>query len=232
MLTAVCVFVSVSVVRPADADEIAFSPAELPVWHGRLAEAPPSSGCVACDAFASDEGFFSVAVDCLNRSIPSERRMKYFHDERWVSTQLGGCLASLISSLGTPRPASFFRQGLPAETTWSLPGVVVGRRSAAAVTGAYSFDANFWSTSRGGSLEEHPPCLNESFYAADRRKFTEMLCGSMDLDALQAVLGKSNLNCQFSGLDAMAQQFAAFNRDNGCERAWFHNQVILLLSLF
>jgi hypothetical protein len=229
MLAAACILLSVGTVRPADAaqawaSEVGAGAAGPPAWRGRAAQAPPSPGCASCDAFASGEGFFSVAVDCLNRSIPPERRMKYLHDERWISTQLGGCLASLISSLGTARPASFFRQGLPAETAWGLLGVVVGRRAGAEMAGALASDANFVLD---GALDDLPPCQNESSYAQERARFTELLCGKMEMTALQAVFAKSSLNCKFSGLEAMVAQQSAFNRLSQCDGAWEHNSVSL-----
>jgi hypothetical protein len=177
------------------------------------------SGCAECDAFAGGDGFFAVAIDCLNAT--SERRLEYLRDEQWVSTQLGACFTALISSLGNARPASFFRQGLPAEMAGSLPGVVVGRNTGAAVTGAYALDAEYWSTARAERIEEPPVCPNEGSYAAQRTALTDPLCGTPREGA--ATLG--DLNCGFSSLEVMAQQFEAYNRESKCDRSWSQTQV-------
>jgi hypothetical protein len=161
----------------------------------------------------------------MSSSITSESRLLYFRDEQWVSTQLRGCLTALISSLGGSRQASFFRQGLPAETTWSLPGVVVGRRTGAVVAGACAFDADFSAASRARHMEEYPVCADESSYAERRIAVTDPLCGTVQEGAMQTALGTAGLNCRFSGLEAMAQQFEAFHRDSACGRSWYHNQV-------
>lgn len=227
-----CLCLYTSIVRPSDTaqtstGEVVLSPPEAPAWRGRAAMSPLPSGCAECDEFASEVGFFSVAADCVNRTGFLQLQARYFRDEQWVSTQLSGCLAGLISSLGTSRPSSFFRQGLPAATYLGMPGVIVGRRTRANVTGTYAFDADSWLASRGGQLHERPLCLNESAHAVDRLRFTNKLCGSMDLGDLHTALRKSSLNCRFSSLEAMAQQHAAFNLASECDRDLYHNQVSL-----
>jgi hypothetical protein len=236
MLKAVLVCFAAGALRLAEtaqasAGEIAYSAAEPPAWRGRSAQAAPPSGCADCDAFGSDEGFFAVTVDCLNRSLSAERRMQYLRDEEWVSTQLRGCLTALLSSLGRERPASFFRQDLPAQTIGSLPGVVIGRGTGAVVAGAHSLDADYWSTIHGRPVEQQRPCLNEESYAARRIAVTDPLCNAMQEGgtahggAMQAALETAGLDCRFSGLEVMAEQFAIYNRDSVCEGSWTQSPV-------
>jgi hypothetical protein len=83
--------------------------------------------------------------------------------------------------------------------------VVVGWRTGAAVTGAYALEADVWSASRGWRMHEHQPSLNESSCAARRMRSKDLFCGEMQASAMQAMLGKSRLNCRFSGLETMTQ---------------------------
>jgi hypothetical protein len=165
-----------------------------------------ASGC-ACDTFASkSEGFFSVAADCAANETPS-------------------CLATLISSLGSSRPASFSRQGLPVMPHDRMPGVVVSRTAASSthqVTGAYAFDPGFWPGSRGGLLNELPACQDESIHALARLKAAEDACSTMmPSDVNRQLRRNPTLNCRFSGLEAMVEQQEAFlnQAGSGCAMA-------------
>lgn len=173
------------------------------------------TSCAVCDAFASQEGFYSVTIDCLTSSrnasfgvtgIPVDSFL--LHDENWMKNVLPGCLAKLISSLGMSRPASFFRHGLPTNTYMHTPGVVVGK-TGAVVTGAYAMDAGFWPTSAGGQLNEHPLCENESTHARDRFAAYNESC-TWDF---------SKETCRSSGVDSMAEQQQAYLQAYNAARA-------------
>jgi hypothetical protein len=161
---------------------------KTPEWSS-----PPSaSSCEQCDVFASEDGFFSVAADCMaDDDTPS-------------------CLATLISSLGTSRPASFTRQGILVRGHDRMPGVIIGGRSAANVTGAYAFDPGFWPGSRGGMLNELPACQDESVHALARRRLATEACSVMTSPSkVNSRLRQiPMLNCRFSGLEAMVEQHA------------------------
>mmetsp|Transcript_21866 Transcript_21866/g.68696 ORF Transcript_21866/g.68696 Transcript_21866/m.68696 type:complete len:564 (-) Transcript_21866:136-1827(-) len=162
-----------------------------------------ASGCSLCDAFAGPEGFFSVAADCT------------------ADEEMPRCLATLISSLGMSRPASFFRHGLPVGAHDRMPGVIVGRRTAANVTGAYAFDPGYLPGARGGLPNELPACHDENAHALSRMRFTEQVCRTTAPSPIVALLRQnSSLNCRFSGLEAMAQQQQAFLHlpGSGCAR--------------
>jgi hypothetical protein len=159
------------------------------------------AACSVCDAFAGNDGFFSVAIDCLTKRRNETYRLRGFpvgdfllHDENWMKNVLPGCLTTLISSLGTSRPASFFRHGLPTSTYVDAPAIAVGRRTAA-VTGAYAMDAGFWPRSSGGNVTEKPACESESTYAQDRFRAYE-----------SCRVGTEDFKCRFSSVDVLAEQ--------------------------
>jgi hypothetical protein len=171
--------------------------AESPEWSSPLS----ASGCTLCNAYASEEGFFFVAADCMPHDLTPH------------------CLAKLISSLGSSRAASFLRHGVTSEPNQML-GVVVGR--GANVTGAYAFDPGFWPGSREKLLNELPACLDESMHAATRLRFAEEACSTMGPSEVNRLLFHNPaLNCRFSGLEAMMEQQQAFldQAASACARA-------------
>jgi len=225
--------------RPAGASHEAFASSLQGVVGRRQSGCQPQRGlrvpsptaskadCKVCDEFASSAGVFVIAAESTANSM-NQTLCEAFYDRNWTQTTLAASMASIISSLGRARPASFFRQGLPSQTYSRMPGVIVGRSNSTIVTASYAFDSWFRPYSVGGHSRERRMCTEESTHWQQRLEIVDRLCNTSSIREIQKALASSRLNCRFSSLDAMLKQQEAFERANTCaKQRGTHNQISL-----
>jgi hypothetical protein len=198
-----------------------------------------SPGCVACDAFQAEAGFFSVVNDCQNYDVNTFiQDDDWLRNGSWVRQNMPHCLMALTSSLGMARPSSFMRHDVPIASFMEQFGVIVGRT--ASVAGAYAYDAAFWGESKGGEEHQLAPCINESEHARGRIELLAKTCARTQYPSwgvFREAYMRTPLNCRFSSLEAMARAHREYselesNLTGVCMTKWpraylAHNQVQL-----